>query len=143
MAVKKAYPRCRLTILDKSQFRLEQCRRQLQAVDTNFQVESEYNTEVSKQGSSVGFTNFTFNIQLNFPCEELPGGPFDVIVATLAFHSLAGHQAQEEITLGEKYSQMFLTVSNSLKPGGLLLYGDHVGTWGLYRQIRTLEEVEI
>ena len=66
-----------------------------------------------------------------------------MIVATLAFHSLAGHQAQEEGALKEKYSQMFLTVSNSLKPGGLLIYGDHVGTWGLYKQIRTMEEVEI
>ena len=47
VAVKKAYPRCRLSILDKSQFRLEQCRRQLQAVDINFQVDSEYNIEVS------------------------------------------------------------------------------------------------
>ena len=46
VAVKKAYPRCGLSILDKSQFRLEQCRRQLLAVDTNFRVESEYNTEV-------------------------------------------------------------------------------------------------
>ena len=47
LAVKKAYPRCGLSILDKSQFRLEQCRRQLQAVDINFHVESEYNIEVS------------------------------------------------------------------------------------------------
>ena len=47
LAVKKAYPRCGLSILDKSQFRLEQCRRQLEAVDINFQVDSEYNIEVS------------------------------------------------------------------------------------------------
>ena len=66
-----------------------------------------------------------------------------MIVATLAFHSLAGHQAQEDRRLKEKYSEMFLTVRNSLKPGGLLIYGDHVGTWGLYKQLRTLEEVEI
>ena len=65
-----------------------------------------------------------------------------MIVATLALHSLAGHQAQEDSSLKEKYSQMFLTIRNSLKPGGLLIYGDHVGTWGLYKQIRTLEEVE-
>ena len=64
-------------------------------------------------------------------------------MATLAFHSLAGHQAQEERSLKEKYSQMFLTVRNSLKPGGMLIFGDHVGTWGLYKQIRTLEEVKI
>ena len=66
-----------------------------------------------------------------------------MIVATLAFHSLAGHQAQEERSLKEKYTEMFLTVSNSLKPGGLLIYGDHVGTWGLYKQMRTLQEVQI
>ena len=47
LAVKQAYPRCRLTVLDKSQFRLEQCRRQMLAVDTNFTLESSYNTEVS------------------------------------------------------------------------------------------------
>ena len=64
-----------------------------------------------------------------------------MIVATLAFHSLAGHQAQDDVSLSRKYSQMFLTVRNSLKPGGLLLFGDHVGTWGLYKQLRTLEEV--
>ena len=61
VAVKKAYPRCRLTILDKSQFRLEQCRRQLEAVDTNFTVESEYNTEVSKQPVVQKFCISTFN----------------------------------------------------------------------------------
>ena len=64
-------------------------------------------------------------------------------MSTLAFHSLAGHQAQEDRALQEKYYQMFLTVRNSLKPGGLLIYGDHVGTWSLYKQMRTLEEVEI
>ena len=64
-------------------------------------------------------------------------------MATLAFHSLAGHKAQEDRSLEEKYSQMFLTVRNSLKPGGQLIFGDHVGTWGLYKQMRTLEEVEI
>ena len=61
VAVKKAYPRCRLTILDKSQFRLEQCRRQLEAVDTNFTVESEYNTEVCQCFKSVGFLLSTFS----------------------------------------------------------------------------------
>ena len=79
--------------------------------------------------------------QLEFPCKELPGGPYDVILATLAFHSLVGHQAQQEETLKRKYTEMFLMVKNSLKPGGLLLFGDHVGSWGLYKQMRTLEEV--
>ena len=46
MSVKRAYPRCRLSILDKSAFRLEQCRQRLQRLDHNFQVESEHNTEV-------------------------------------------------------------------------------------------------
>merc|ERR1711884_662508 len=79
--------------------------------------------------------------QLELPCNELPGGPYDVIVATLAFHSLAGHQAQQEEVLKRKYTEMFVMVKNSLKPGGMLLYGDHVGSWGLYKQMRTLEEV--
>ena len=78
---------------------------------------------------------------MEFPCNELPGGPYDVIVATLAFHSLAGHQAQREEVLKRKYREMFVMVKNSLKPGGMLLYGDHVGSWGLYKQMRTLEEV--
>ena len=42
----------------------------------------------------------------------------------------------------QKYSEMFVTVRNSLKPGGMLVYGDHVGTWGLYKQIRVMEQVE-
>merc|ERR1719225_665401 len=71
----------------------------------------------------------------------LPGGPYDVIVASLALHVLVGHQKQDESLLKSKYSNIFSTILQSLKPGGMLIYGDHVGTWGLYSQARLLEEV--
>ena len=106
----------------------------------NVQVEAQHNLEVSLTCNLI-CNLIIVTSQLEFPCKELPGGPYDVILATLAFHSLAGHQAQEEETLKRKYTEIFLMVKNSLKPGGLLLFGDHVGSWGLYKQIRTLEEV--
>ena len=84
----------------------------------------------------------------------LPGGPYDVIVASLGLHVLAGHQKQETQSLRSifirssesntflclcvsrsKYSNIFSTILLSLKPGGMLVYGDHVGTWGLFSQV--------
>ena len=35
--------------------------------------------------------------------DGIPGGPYDVVVATLAIHTLAGHNKQEEDVLKEKY----------------------------------------
>ena len=85
--------------------------------------------------------------------ECVPGGPYDVVVATLAVHTLAGHDKQEEEVLKEKYRyplysiyirihihflvrKIFASIFSVLKPGGHLLIGDHVGTWGLYKQVR-------
>ena len=71
----------------------------------------------------------------------IPGGPYDVIVATLALHTLAGHNKQEETVLREKYSKIFSAILEALKPGGTFIYGDHVGTWGLYKQVRLMEDL--
>ena len=52
VAVKSAYPRCRLSTLDKCQFRLNQCSQHLQRADTSYQPESQHNTEVRASTST-------------------------------------------------------------------------------------------
>ena len=76
---------------------------------------------------------------------DLPGGPYSLVVATLALHTLVGHQAQDEERIRarssfEKLSKFLLRYKAALEallkvlePGGHLIIGDHVGVWGLYR----------
>jgi SAM-dependent methyltransferase len=70
--------------------------------------------------------------------EPLPGGPYDVVVASLALHSIVGHDLDAAET-ETRYELLFQGIRDSLTPGGHLIVGDHVGTLGLYRQMKAME----
>jgi trans-aconitate methyltransferase len=70
--------------------------------------------------------------------EPVQGGPYDVILASLALHSIVGHDtagAEAE----SRYELLFRSIHDALSPGGHLMIGDHVGTLGLYRQMKAME----
>ncbi|WP_456425208.1 class I SAM-dependent methyltransferase [Rhodocaloribacter sp.] len=70
--------------------------------------------------------------------EPLPGGPYDVVIASLALHAIVGHEAEGAEAEG-RYELLLQGIRDSLTPGGHLIVGDHVGTLGLFRQMKTME----
>ena len=70
--------------------------------------------------------------------EAVPGGPYGVVVATLALHAIVGHGV-EGAEAESRYELLFRSIHDALGPGGHLLVGDHVGTLGLYRQLKAME----
>ena len=72
--------------------------------------------------------------------EPVPGAPYDVVIASLALHVIVGHDA-EGAEAESRYELLFQGIRDSLRPGGHLLIGDHVGTLSLYRHLRALERV--
>ena len=70
--------------------------------------------------------------------EPIPGGPFDVIIASLALHVIVGHEIEGPEAEG-RYELLFQGILEALSPGGHLIIGDHVGTLGLYRQMKAME----
>jgi trans-aconitate methyltransferase len=70
--------------------------------------------------------------------EALPGSPYDLILATLALHAMVGHDIDGPEAEG-RYELLFQGLHDSLMPGGHLLVGDHIGTLGLYRQMKAME----
>ncbi|NBC17545.1 MAG: methyltransferase domain-containing protein [Bacteroidetes bacterium] len=70
--------------------------------------------------------------------DPIPGGPYDVVLATLALHAIIGH----DVDPGEaesRYELLLRGIGDSLTAGGHLLVGDHVGTLGLYRQLKAMD----
>ena len=120
--------------------RIEQCRSKLKLVNDKFDLHSIFNTEVSSPLLMRVIITLLYH-QIDRENIVIPGGPYDVIVATLALHTLAGHNQQQDTVLRHKYSNMFSAILQALKPGGTFIYGDHVGTWGLYKQVRLMEEI--
>jgi SAM-dependent methyltransferase len=70
--------------------------------------------------------------------EALPGGPYDVVVASLALHAIIGHEV-ERPEAESRYELLFRSIHEALTPGGHLLVGDHVGTLPLYAQLKAME----
>ncbi len=70
--------------------------------------------------------------------DPLPGGPYDVVVASLALHAIIGHDV-ERAEAETRYELLFRSIHEALTPGGHLLVGDHVGTLGLYAQLKAME----
>lgn len=70
--------------------------------------------------------------------EAVPGGPYDVVVASLALHAIVGHRI-EGAEAESRYELLFRGIFEALTPGGHLIVGDHVGTLGLYRQMKAME----
>ncbi len=71
--------------------------------------------------------------------DPLPGGPYDLVVASLALHTIVGHDAHEQAEVESRYELLFQGVRDALLPGGHLLIADHVGTLSLYRQMKAME----
>lgn len=76
--------------------------------------------------------------QLQADGEAVPGGPYDVVVASLALHAIVGHKV-ETPEAESRYELLARGILASLAPGGHLIVGDHVGTLGLYRQLKALD----
>lgn len=70
--------------------------------------------------------------------EPLPGGPYDVVLASLALHAIIGPDV-DPLEAESRYELLFHGIRDSLAPGGHLIVGDHVGTLGLFRQLKAME----
>ncbi len=112
-----AYPTIHLTLLDEDPALLDIARAKV----------SEFDPEVEVLQATVKADG-----------EPLPGGPYEVILASLALHVLVGHEA-EGAEAESRYELLFHGLRDSLAPGGHLLVGDHVGTLGLFRHLKAME----
>ncbi len=112
-----AYPLIRLTLLDEDP----------ELLDIAVEKVSEFALEVEALEARVSADG-----------ERLPGGPYDVVVASLSLHVIAGHDVEGPET-ETRYELLFQGILAALKPGGHLIIGDHVGSLGLYRQMKALE----
>merc|ERR1719430_1226329 len=121
----KAYPRARVSIVEKCPLRVHQCKGALARMEEPTHLEEVFQQEITIFSSGA--------------C--LPGGPYDMIVASLALHTLVGHQAQSEEDVINRYKTVFEVIYKGLKPGGHLMIADHVGVCGLYSQLRIMEDV--
>jgi SAM-dependent methyltransferase len=70
--------------------------------------------------------------------EPLPGGPFDLVVTTLALHSIIGHDV-DQAEAESRYELLFRSIREPLHPGGHCIIGDHVGTLPLFAQLKAME----
>lgn len=70
--------------------------------------------------------------------EALPGGPFDVVVASLALHAIVGHDV-DRAEAESRYELLFRSILDGLAPDGHCLVGDHVGTLPLFTQLKAME----
>jgi len=68
----------------------------------------------------------------------LPGGPYAVLVASLALHAIVGHDG-DRTEAETRYTRLLRGCHRSLAPGGHLLVGDHVGTLPLFAQLKAME----
>jgi SAM-dependent methyltransferase len=70
--------------------------------------------------------------------EPLPGGPYDIVVASLALHAIVGDDV-DEAEAESRYELLFRSIQEPLEPGGHVIIGDHVGTLPLYPQLKAME----
>ncbi len=70
--------------------------------------------------------------------DPLPSAPYDVVLASLALHAIIGHDV-DPLEAEGRYELLCHGIRDSLAPGGHLIVGDHVGTLGLFRQLKAME----
>lgn len=68
----------------------------------------------------------------------LPGGPYDVVLASLALHAIVGHDV-DPAEAALHYELLLRGIRESLASGGHLFIGDHVGTLPLYDQLKAMD----
>lgn len=70
--------------------------------------------------------------------EPLPGGPFDLVVASLSLHAMIGHDV-DRAEAESRCELLFRSILEPLRPGGHCLIGDHVGSMPLFSQLKAME----
>lgn len=70
--------------------------------------------------------------------EPLPGGPYDLVVASLALHAIVGHDV-DRAEAESRYELLFQSIQEPLRPGGHCIVGDHVGTLPLFAQLKAMD----
>ena len=117
LAALSAYPVARITLLDEDPNLLALARAKL----GDLRIDAE-----------------TLQATVHPDGEPLPGGPYDVVIASLALHAIVGHEVEGAEAEG-RYELLLQGIRDSLTPGGHLIVGDHVGTLGLFRQMKAME----
>lgn len=117
MMILSAYPISRLTLLDQDADLLS--------------------IAVEKVSDAVQEVNVV-EATIHADGETLPGGPYDVVIASLALHAIVG-QNLDNPEAETTYELLYRGIRDALAPGGHLIVGDQVDTLGLYRQLKAME----
>lgn len=80
----------------------------------------------------------TYETTLDTNGDPLPGGPYDLVLSTLALSEIVGADI-DPAEAESRYELLFQSIFAAIEPGGHLLVGDHVGTLGLFRQLKAME----
>jgi SAM-dependent methyltransferase len=137
-ALLKAYPTAKVTLFDSSDERLAIARKRF--------AENDMLTNARFYSAIVNCTMF-----------QLAESPYDLILGALALHVIveqpqhyyqndqSNHLSAQEpallLSVEERYEKLFEILYNSLRPGGHLIFGDHVGQLPLYQQLKLMEKV--
>lgn len=116
-AVMSAYPSVRMTLLDQDVELLALANAKLSEI---------------REGATL------LQATIRADGEPIPGGPYDVVVASLALQDIVGADAQGP-EAESRYELLFQGIFEALLPGGHLIVADYVGTIGLYRQLKAME----
>jgi trans-aconitate methyltransferase len=116
-AVMSAYPAIRMTLIDQDADLLALAQAKLGEI-------SEGTVTIQATLASDG--------------EPIPGGPYDMVVASLALQDIIGVE-MEGAEAESHYELLFQAIIEALNPGGHLLVADGAGTIGLYRQMKAME----
>lgn len=122
----QAYPEANYIAIDKCSTRLQICKAKI----------DQGNHLVVPKISYIEKTLLLDDSEIVESCS------FDLIVGTLALHVLIGHEICTDSSLAEqRYLQLFSLLFRNLKPGGHLIFGDHVGLLRCFRQLKLMEEI--
>jgi SAM-dependent methyltransferase len=134
IALLEAYPTASVVLLDTSSERLSIASKRLASKGLTGQFET-----VARSVDA-----------LDASAPPLLPQPVDVVIGCLAFHVLVErpkHYAQDSVhsngvtSVIEQYERVFRSIWNSLKPGGHIIFGDHVGQLPLFAQLQALARV--
>jgi hypothetical protein len=72
------------------------------------------------------------------PIIPMPGSPYDVVMGTYVLSLVCGSAGAEE-DLARRYTDLYRVLLASLKPGGRLVLGDHVGGISTFKQLMYMD----
>lgn len=124
ISIAAAYPTmASLTLVDGAQERLDKAVKQLQAVVSPTLALTTAAVRVLPEQIELGPSD---------------GGKYDVIVSSLGMHVIVGHDSQGQQGLTDRYARLFKGLLLVLRPGGHLIFGDHVGNMGVGQHLEVL-----